>query len=75
MEMLTQSINAMVTQKTEQNVCGLYVGRIIYVVQNTANYLWWWSKCLTLLSNVQQMMSKGHQEASHHVIAAVHDKM
>ena len=29
--MLTQSIYAMVTQKTEQNVCGLYVGRIIYV--------------------------------------------
>jgi len=33
MGMLTQSIYAMVMQKTEQNVCGLYVGHIIYVVQ------------------------------------------
>ena len=35
MGMLTQSINDMVTQKTEQNVYGMYVVRIIYVGSKT----------------------------------------
>ena len=46
--MLTQSINAIITQKTEQNVCGLYVGCIIYIGAKTqptipatiARYCW-----------------------------------
>ena len=56
------TINAVVTQGTEQYVY-------------TVNYLWLLSMCLILLSNVQQMISKAKEEASFHVIAAVHDKI